>query len=677
MGRLISSEANGGAGYDYNRYLELNWETHNDSANNRSYVSWSLYARSTASSTTKYVNLYNVTAYINGVAVYSGSPKSVKKDTLLGSGNTGYISHNSLGQLSVSCSVSGNVYSGGAANMTGSSTIYFTANPVYTLSISQGTGSNITVNRTSSPAGGTGNLSAGAKKLYYGDTLKITASPSSNYSISSLTVNGTSFTSGSSTTVTGNVTVAATATPLKSIITSCPPTNIGSAMTIAVTRYSTSYTHTITWAFGSLSGTIVTKSSSTSISWTLPDSGATDLYSQIPNATSGTGTLTITTYNGNTSLGSNSYSFTAKAVQEDAQPTVTGTVEDTREDTIALTGDSSKLIAYESTALCTITATPQHSATLIKKFIGGSMVMGTTKTYTPWDNSTSIKFSAQDSRNYTTDYTKSLTVIQYIPLTINATVFRTSEVGSEAAAQINGNYFRGSFGTTSNTLQIQYRYKESTDSLYPNVWTTIPASSYTIGTKTYSAERIILGNSFDYTKSFDFQFRAIDKIYTADNPVVTESQRLSVGIPVFDWGQNDFRINVTAYANNGLYIKRPGVDTPIDITASLYDSSTIPTNGDLNNYTSPGFWMVNGDSTAATISHIPTQQAGRLYVFASQPNFDVTTNLAYLIQEYETYDGSGLYRRSISTNGSAVITYGEWVAMLKGRLDGSTLYLYT
>lgn len=81
---------------------------------------------------------------------------------------------------------------------------------------------------------------------------------------------------------------------------------LGTAQTLTVTRYDNSYTHTITYSYGSTTGTIVTKSSNTSISWTPPLS----LASQFPSATSGTCTLTVTTYNGNTSLGTSTKNIT-------------------------------------------------------------------------------------------------------------------------------------------------------------------------------------------------------------------------------------------------------------------------------------------------------------------------------------------------------------------------------
>lgn len=83
--------------------------------------------------------------------------------------------------------------------------------PTYTLSISNATGINLTVNRTSSDYGSTGVLSHGAT-LYEGDKLTISASGNSDYILNSIVVNGSSISSGATHTVSGNVTISTTAT---------------------------------------------------------------------------------------------------------------------------------------------------------------------------------------------------------------------------------------------------------------------------------------------------------------------------------------------------------------------------------------------------------------------------------------------------------------------------------
>lgn len=79
------------------------------------------------------------------------------------------------------------------------------------LSISAGTGSSVTVVRQSSPWVATGSISNGAT-VYDGDVLKIDFSVSTGYNLSVRTVNGSTFTSGGTHTVSGNVTVVSRAT---------------------------------------------------------------------------------------------------------------------------------------------------------------------------------------------------------------------------------------------------------------------------------------------------------------------------------------------------------------------------------------------------------------------------------------------------------------------------------
>ncbi|SES23876.1 DUF859 family phage minor structural protein, partial [Streptococcus gallolyticus] len=93
---------------------------------------------------------------------------------------------------------------------------------------------------------------------------------------------------------------------------------IGSAMTINISRKSSSFTHTVKYSFGSRSGTIAT-GVGTSVSWTPPN----DLASVIPNATSGLGGITVETYNGSTKVGSKSAQLTLN-VPSSMKPTFTG-----------------------------------------------------------------------------------------------------------------------------------------------------------------------------------------------------------------------------------------------------------------------------------------------------------------------------------------------------------------
>lgn len=92
---------------------------------------------------------------------------------------------------------------------------------------------------------------------------------------------------------------------------------IGSAGTITINRASTAFTHTLSYVFGSTSGTIATKTTAASVSWTPP----TSLLSQIPASVSGSGTITCITYSGSAEIGRKTVGFTAAAAAS-VKPTI-------------------------------------------------------------------------------------------------------------------------------------------------------------------------------------------------------------------------------------------------------------------------------------------------------------------------------------------------------------------
>lgn len=107
---------------------------------------------------------------------------------------------------------------------------------------------------------------------------------------------------------TGSVSVSV---PLATILRASEPSvsssnvTMGNAVTIYTNRKSTSFAHTITYSFGSASGTIATGVGD-NVSWTPP----TSLASQILNSTTGTCTITCYTYSGSTLIGTKTVTLT-------------------------------------------------------------------------------------------------------------------------------------------------------------------------------------------------------------------------------------------------------------------------------------------------------------------------------------------------------------------------------
>lgn len=319
---------------------------------------------------------------------------------------------------------------------------------------------------------------------------------------------------------------------------------IGSKTTIVVGRKSSGFTHTIQYIFGSLSGYIdgsgnmvssPVKMTETTILVTLPAS----FYGQIPNARSGACTLVCRTYSGSTQIGdAQSTTFSAQTSLDTCAPDVSGTVVDTNQTTIALTGDSSKLVRFYSTALCTISAAARNSASLAKKQIMGVDVSGSAYSI-PEVEATRFQFYAVDSRGYAKSATVVPTVIPYVRLTLNARGYRPQPTDGSGRVELSGQYYNGGFGAVDNTLALRYRVGNL-------AWVT---STPVITDNTYTATLDLTG--LDYRQEHTIRLEVKDKLATVTVDVV-----IMQGIPVFDWGKNDFNFNVPLLLNGENILSR-------------------------------------------------------------------------------------------------------------------------
>lgn len=573
----------------YYRYIEVEWSSTNNTVNNTSTISWKAYVRApNTSDTSQWVKAKNVTVTIGGVptTLIGSTTQKLYKNMYLGEG-TQTITHATDGTKSVTAQISAEIYKYGTPNSTYDGSIVMTRNPVYTLSISAGSNSTIKVERTScAGVGTTGNMSAGTHKLCLGDTLRITFTANTNYTIDAHTVNAVSFTSGNTHTVKGTVNVASTARALASSV-GATNANIGSVSTITVTKHNSSYYHSLQYSFGGLSGYIKAdgttsltevKFSQASVAFSVP----TSFYAQIPNSKTGTCTITCRTYSGSTSatvLGSaTTCTFTATASSSACAPYVRGIVEDVFSDTTSLTGDSSVLIRYRSKARCTIAASPNNSATISSKLINGITPTNNQIIVDPVDVTTNrFVFSATDSRGYTSSYTSTPSMVPYINLTCNPVISRPTPTGNSIVMKVSGDLYRGALGTAANspvnTLILDYHYKEAGSATW-STWTTI-SSGIVYGTASYSSgdSEIELGTDFDYQKEYNFEVRARDGARGVTLSTVTKTITIARGIPVFDWGENDFNFNVPVSVNNERAYLVKYTDVTLSSVALTYEGA--------------------------------------------------------------------------------------------------------
>ena len=275
---------------------------------------------------------------------------------------------------------------------------------------------------------------------------------------------------------------------------------MGSAGTITVSRSGSSYTHTISYTFGEASGTIVTKSVGTSISWTPP----IDLARQIPNATQSTGVLRIDTYSGSTRIGSKEYSFTLY-VPTSIKPTAALAVTLVNDNSVidgwnVCVKGYSKL-SYTVTASGTYGATIQSCRfTFAGKSVTGSsgvVAVNSAGTFTP-------SVEVTDSRGRSVSVTgNSVDVYDYNAPTIAQ--LSVQRCNAEGTIQNEGTYVcvQGAFHVGAsvggrNGVTAKCRYREIGGS-----W-----SDYTAIEDTSA----VVGGSMPATKTYEMEIAATDSI---------------------------------------------------------------------------------------------------------------------------------------------------------------------
>ena len=176
----------------------------------------------------------------------------------------------------------------------------------------------------------------------------------------------------------------------------CTDGYIGDTLTISIDRKVESFTDTLTYDIGGLTGTIATKTSNESVSF--DTSGLkSSIYALIPNDTTIQGTIYCSTYNGDTQIGNTqSTTFSLNAKESECLPTLSYTAVETDEDVIEILGTNQLLIKGVTKPKITVTATPKYSATISSYGIDLNGYYVTTNEYT-FDSLTgsSLKYQQQ------------------------------------------------------------------------------------------------------------------------------------------------------------------------------------------------------------------------------------------------------------------------------------------
>ncbi len=283
----------------------------------------------------------------------------------------------------------------------------------------------------------------------------------------------------------------------------------GSASTVTfINPYLSNVYHVVDWRFGSsLVHSTTTSVGQSSVSYTIPVSWLT----AIPNATSGTATVSVTTYaSGGLELGTDTYSFTITAPAS-AVPTIS--LAAARIDN-SVPSSWGIYVQGQSGVRITATASGYQGSTISSYTISGgatgtqsSNVFTISVIYSSGTITYTVKVT--DSRGRTATASISISVVAYSAPSFSSTdAFRcvaggtASDTGTYISAKATGTF---SSVSNKNSMNLKVQYALSTSSAYST------AVILTNGTAS------IIGNgSIDINYSFKVKFTLSDQFNTIE-----------------------------------------------------------------------------------------------------------------------------------------------------------------
>lgn len=368
-----------------------------------------------------------------------------------------------------------------------------------------------------------------------------------------------------------------------------PDFNIGDTIVVHMNRKSTVFTHTVVLKLGSYSytiGTDVTDNISLDT-----DKIASNLYAQMPNANDMTGEIVVTTYSGNTVIGTSSCAIIAHVVN--SNPTFDVSYVDSNSKTVAITGNSQYIIRNNSTLQISVSnAKVLNSATLksITAVVNGNTYTGSLNGSTGTINvgvvnvsyDTEVTVKLTDSRG--NEGIRKITVLVYdwsLPSAI-IKLNRKSNYYSESILNVNANY--ASIGG-ENEVTIKYRIKKVANSTY-STYTTIQNNA----DANFTAD-----NEYEW----NVQVNVADKLGNTTYNLI-----LPKGIPIayFDTKKNSFGVNCFPRYNNSLEVNDVCISGQVLYNSASGTAGTVTLSDSVENYTYIEiFYRSSGDNACGSV----------------------------------------------------------------------------
>ena len=345
-----------------------------------------------------------------------------------------------------------------------------------------------------------------------------------------------------------------------SSVTASVAVNGTNAVTVAITRASSSFKHVVVFTFGIYSQTV--NNVDTSTSYAIP----TSWLNAIPNGTSGTAKVTVTTYSGSTKIGSAvSKNFTL-TVPATVVPTISAvTLSDGVAGLAAQFGgyvQSKSKLSVKITAAGALSSTIKSYKTVVQgvTFTGASITSGLLM----HSGTSTVTITVTDSRGRSASTTRSITVIPYtVPKITSFQGFRCLSNGTE---NYEGTYVNSAVNfsispvSNKNTSSYKLEYKLQSAS----TWTALTSGfGYTLTSNIISAS-----GAFSVDSSYDIRLTVSDYFTT-----VTSTYEIPTAFTLLD-----FNASGKGMAFGKVSEKTQGMEIALDVeflgklTGTIFDA---------------------------------------------------------------------------------------------------------
>ena len=339
---------------------------------------------------------------------------------------------------------------------------------------------------------------------------------------------------------------------------------VGGSITTTITRASSSFTHTLTYSFkgeASSAATSTVSSVATSHTFEIPYNDSTGWQLKMPTTKSGTCTVTCTTYNGTTAIGTSTATFTVTAPSTVSISSVSAKAQSLPWNN----SGAALLIKGISTAVVSFTCSASSGATLksaVVSYSGGSKsysfpantASGTGSVSIPEATVGTFSVVATDSRGYSSSASSvTIPVRDYTAPTINVS-FDESNVTDTTRTLItivtgtatprileedNTTYY-------ANTVTLKWR-----GHVYPNgTWTSQVTASASFSGSATNYRNTFTTNNLSVSRSVEVEVIALDTI-TGSAGQKTVLARAPVRKPAYGWDNSVFNFNTNVTFDNG------------------------------------------------------------------------------------------------------------------------------